>query len=144
MNRKLKPTKSTQHIKNEQIRFMLEEIEQDIKQYKKIIQTKDKQLVDLNNILKAAKNSYQQVTGQNQKLKQYISDIKKTTTKTKTVTATILQAAKKRLFFKKKLTVKLIKTSSKYRILRKQRSRIATLNNKEQEQQVENNKNKNI
>ena len=34
MNRKLKPTKSPQQIKDEQIGFMLEEIEQDIEQYK--------------------------------------------------------------------------------------------------------------
>ena len=65
MNRKLKPTKSAQQINDEQIDFMLEEIEQDIEKYKKIIQTKDKQLIDLKNILKRAKNSYQQVTKQN-------------------------------------------------------------------------------
>ena len=50
---------------------MLEEIEQDIEQYKKIIQTKNKQIIYLKNILKAAKNSYQQVTKQNQELKEY-------------------------------------------------------------------------
>ena len=77
MNRKLKPTKSPQQIKDEQIGFMLEEIEQDIEQYKKIIQTKNKQIIYLKNILKAAKNSYQQVTKQNQQLKQYIWDTKK-------------------------------------------------------------------
>ena len=96
MNRKLKPTKFAQQIKDEQIGFMLEEIEQDIEQYKKIIQTKDKQLIDLKHILKAAKNSYQQVTKQKQELKQCISDIytyKKQ--KTKTATASILQAEKK-------------------------------------------------
>ena len=65
MNRKLKPTKSAQQINDEQIDFMLEEVEQDIEKYKKIIQTKDKQLIDLKNILKGAKNSYQQVTKQN-------------------------------------------------------------------------------
>ena len=47
-------------------------------------------LLILKNILKAAKNSYQQVAKQNQELKQYISDIKKVTRKTKTATASIL------------------------------------------------------
>ena len=56
MNRKLRPTKSSQQIKDEQIGLMLKEIKQDIEQYiKKIIETKNKILFDLKNILKAAK-----------------------------------------------------------------------------------------
>ena len=55
---------------------MLEEIEQDIEQCKKIIETKNKQLFDLKNILKAAKNSYQEVTKESKQLKQYITNIK--------------------------------------------------------------------
>ena len=35
MNRKLKPTKSAQQIKKEQIGFLLEDIEKDIAEYKK-------------------------------------------------------------------------------------------------------------
>ena len=35
MNRKLRPTKSAQQIKDEQIGLMLEETEQDIEYYKK-------------------------------------------------------------------------------------------------------------
>ena len=55
---------------------MLEEIEQDIEQYKRIIDTKNKQLLDLKNILKAAKNSYQEATKENMQSKQYITNIK--------------------------------------------------------------------
>ena len=44
MNRKLKPTKSAQQIKEEQISFLLEDIEKDIAKYKKIIETKNRQL----------------------------------------------------------------------------------------------------
>ena len=56
MNRKLRPTKSSQQIKDEQIGLMLKEIKQDIEQYiKKVIETKNKILFDLKNILKAAK-----------------------------------------------------------------------------------------
>ena len=47
MNRKLKPTKSAQQIKEEQISFLLEDIEKDIAKYKKIIETKNRQLAKL-------------------------------------------------------------------------------------------------
>ena len=42
MNRKLRPTNSALEIKDEQIGLMLEEIEQDIEQLKKIIDSKNK------------------------------------------------------------------------------------------------------
>ena len=55
---------------------MLEEIGQDIEQFKKIVGSKNKQLVDLKNILKSAKSSYQELTKENKQLKQYITKIK--------------------------------------------------------------------
>ena len=55
---------------------MLEEIKQDIEQYKNRIETKNKQLFDLKNILKEIKTSYQEVTKENKQLKQYITNIK--------------------------------------------------------------------
>ena len=55
---------------------MLEEIKQDIEQYKNRIETKNKQLFDLKNILKEAKASYQEITKENKQLKQYITNIK--------------------------------------------------------------------
>ena len=55
---------------------MLEEIGQDIEQFKKIVVSKNKQLVDLKNILKSAKSSYQELTKENKQLKQYIAKIK--------------------------------------------------------------------
>ena len=58
MNRKLRPTKPVQQIKDEQIGLMLEEIEQDIEQFKKIKGSKNKPLVDLKNILKSAISIY--------------------------------------------------------------------------------------
>ena len=81
MNRKLRPTKSAQQIRDEQIKdeqigLMLEEIQKDIENFKIIISEKDKQLYDLKNILKSAKNSYQQVTKENKQLEQYIKTIK--------------------------------------------------------------------
>ena len=58
MNRELRPTKPVQQIKDEQIGLMLEEIEQDIEKFKKIKDSKNKQLVDLKNILKSAISIY--------------------------------------------------------------------------------------
>ena len=48
---------------------MLEEIEQDIEQFEKIIDSKNKQLFDLKTILKSAKSSYQELTKENKQLK---------------------------------------------------------------------------
>ena len=62
MNRKLRPTKSAQRIKDEQIGLMAEEIEKDIENFKIIISEKDKQLHDIKNVLNTANNSYRQVT----------------------------------------------------------------------------------
>ena len=47
MNRKLKPTKSAQQIKKEQISSLVEYTERDIAEYKIIIKTKDKQLIEI-------------------------------------------------------------------------------------------------
>ena len=44
MNRKLRPTRSTQQIKEEQINFLLEDVEQNLEENKKAIKIKDKQL----------------------------------------------------------------------------------------------------
>ena len=44
MNRKLRPTKSTQQIKEEQINFLLEDVEKKLEEYKKAIEIKDRQL----------------------------------------------------------------------------------------------------
>ena len=65
MNRKLRPTKLAQQIKDEQIVFLLEDIEQDIDEYKKIIETKNKQLASIKKMLQGAKNSYQDLTKEN-------------------------------------------------------------------------------
>ena len=37
MNRKLRPTRSTQQIKEKQINFLLEDIEKNLEEYKKVI-----------------------------------------------------------------------------------------------------------
>ena len=55
MNRKLRPTKSTQQIKEEQLSFLLEDVEKNLEEYKKAIKIKDKQLSDIKKILQGAK-----------------------------------------------------------------------------------------
>ena len=47
MNRKLRPTRSTQQSKEEQINFLLEDVEKSLEEYKKAIELKDKQLFDI-------------------------------------------------------------------------------------------------
>ena len=42
MNRKLRPTRSTWQIKEEQINFLLEDVEKMLEEYKKAIELKDK------------------------------------------------------------------------------------------------------
>ena len=55
MNRKLGLTKSAEQIKDEPIALMLVEIENDIGKFKIALNDKDKQLVDLGILVKAAK-----------------------------------------------------------------------------------------
>ena len=55
MNRKLRPTRSTQQIKEEQINFLLKDIEKNLEEYKKSIELKDKQLSDIKKVLQGAK-----------------------------------------------------------------------------------------
>ena len=70
MNRKLRPTKSLYQLKGEQMNFLLEGIEKNLEEYKKIVETKDKQLAESKKILRGAKNSYETLT------KEYIVKIK--------------------------------------------------------------------
>ena len=56
MNRKLRPTKSAYQIKEEQIKFLLEDVERNLE--KKAIEIRDRQLANAKKILKNAKISY--------------------------------------------------------------------------------------
>ena len=62
MNRKLRPVKSPYHVKNEQANFLLKDIEKNLEEYRKIIETKDKQLAEIKKILLGAKSSYSALT----------------------------------------------------------------------------------
>ena len=76
MNRRLRPTRSTQQIKEEQSNFLLEDIEKNLEEYKKAIESRDKQLSDIEKILQGTKKSYDDVVKENIELKKYIENIK--------------------------------------------------------------------
>ena len=56
MNRKLRPTKSPYKLKDEQVNFLLENMEK-IWRYKKVSRNKGKQIAEVKKILQGAKNS---------------------------------------------------------------------------------------
>ena len=76
MNRKLRPTKSPYQIKEEQVNFLLEDIEKNLEEYKKAVALRDNQLPETKKILKGAKNSYDLLGKENKQLKEYIFNIK--------------------------------------------------------------------
>ena len=76
MSRRLRSNKSSQQIKEEQINFLLEDVEKNLDEYKKALELKDKQSSDVKRILQNAKISYNSVIRENQELKRYIENIK--------------------------------------------------------------------
>ena len=61
MNRKLRPTRSTQYIKEEQMRFLFEDVQKNLEEYKKAIELIDKQLLHIKNFLQGAKKATSQL-----------------------------------------------------------------------------------
>ena len=75
MNKRPRPLKSSYPIKEEQVNFLLEDIERNLEENKKAIEIRDKQLADAKKILKNAKTSYDSIVRE-KKLKEYIANIK--------------------------------------------------------------------
>ena len=61
MSRRIRQNKTSQQIKEEQINFLLEDVEKNLDECKKAIELKDKQLSDAKKILITAKTSYDKV-----------------------------------------------------------------------------------
>ena len=76
MNRYKKQNRTTQQIKEEQINFLLEDVEKNLEEYKRALELKEKQLSDAKKILVSAKNSYDKTAVENKELKAYIQNIK--------------------------------------------------------------------
>ena len=76
MNRKLRPKRLTQQVKEEQISFLLKDVEKNWEKYKRVTKLKDKQLSDNKKILQGAKENYDSVVNKNTELKKYIENFK--------------------------------------------------------------------
>ena len=76
MNRKLRLTKSPYQIKEKQVNFLLEDIEKNLEEYKKVVQLRDNLLAEARKVLKGAKNSYDLLAKENIQLKECIINIK--------------------------------------------------------------------
>ena len=76
MCRRLRSTKSSQQIKEEEINLLLEDVEKHLDECKRAIEIKDKQLPDVKKILQNASIRYNRVIKRNQELKKYIENIK--------------------------------------------------------------------
>ena len=50
MNKKLRPTRSTQEIRKEQINFLLDDVKKNLEEYNKAIELKDKRWPDIKKI----------------------------------------------------------------------------------------------
>ena len=61
MSRRIRQNKTSQQIKEEQINFLLEDVEKNLDECKKAVELKDKQLSDAKKILVTAKTSYDKV-----------------------------------------------------------------------------------
>ena len=76
MNRKVRPIKSFYQIKQEQVNFLLEDIEKKLEENKKAVEVTDNQLTEAKEVLKGAKRSYDSLVKENKQLKEYIKRFK--------------------------------------------------------------------
>ena len=72
----LKDFRSTQQIKDDQINYLLGDLEKNLEEYKFALEAKEKQLSDARKILLSAKQSYDNVVKENTDLKAYIEKLK--------------------------------------------------------------------
>ena len=76
MSKRNTPNKTTQQIKEEQINFLLEDVEKNLEEYKKAIDLKEKHLSDATKILLSAKKGYDKTIAENKEVSAYIENIK--------------------------------------------------------------------
>ena len=72
----LKDFRSRQQIKDDQINYLLGDLEKNLEEYKFALETKEKQLSDARKILLSARQSYDNVVKENTDLKAYIEKLK--------------------------------------------------------------------
>ena len=65
----IKDLRSRKQIKDEQINYLLADVEKNLEEYKIALDTKEKQLSDAKKILISAKQSYDKIVAKNRDLK---------------------------------------------------------------------------
>ena len=73
---KIKDFKKSQQIKDEQIKYLLADVEKNLEEYKIILEIKEKQLSEVKKILFSAKQSYDKTVAENRGLEAYIENLK--------------------------------------------------------------------
>ena len=77
MSKKLiKDFRSRQQVKDEQINYLLADVEKNLEEFKIALELKEKQLSDAKKILLSAKQSYDKTVAENRELKAYIENLK--------------------------------------------------------------------
>ena len=77
MSKKLiKEFTSRQHVKDEQINYLLADLDKNLEEYKMALELKEKQISDAKKILLLAKQSYDKTVAENRELKAYIENLK--------------------------------------------------------------------
>ena len=72
----LKDFRNTQQIKDEQINFLLADVEKNLEQYRISLEEEEKQLLEAKKIIISAKKSYDKTIAENKNLKTYIISLK--------------------------------------------------------------------
>ena len=72
----IKDLRSRQQIKDEQINYLLADVEKNLEEYKIALDTKEKQLSDAKKILISAKQGCNKIVAENRDLKAYIENLK--------------------------------------------------------------------
>ena len=72
----IKDLRSRKQIKDEQINYLLADVEKNLEEYKIALDTKEKQLSDTKKILISAKQGYNKIVAENRDLKAYIENLK--------------------------------------------------------------------
>ena len=70
----IKDLRSRQQVKDEQINYLLADIEKNLEGYKIALETKEKQLSDAKKLLVSAKQCYDKTVAENRDLKAYIEN----------------------------------------------------------------------
>ena len=72
----VKNFRNQQKIKDEQINFLLGDLEKNLEDYRQALEIKEKQLSEAKRILVSAKQSFDKVSQENRDLKAYIENLK--------------------------------------------------------------------